>query len=78
MGWILWLVAVFVVIIWVFTIVDIIRRRHTRSSGQNAAWILLVLIIPVIGTIIYFLVNGAEGSRAVRDADPDQLSGPRY
>ena len=78
MAWFWWLVAVFIVIIWVFTIVDIIRRRHSRSSGQNAAWILLVLIIPLIGTIVYFLVNGTEGSKAVRDADLDQLSGPRY
>ena len=39
--------------------------------------ILLILIIPVIGTMIYFLVNGAAGSSAPRDG-VDNVTGGRY
>jgi hypothetical protein len=78
MAWFWWLFGVLIVMLWVFTIVDIIRRRHSRSGGQTAAWILLVLIIPVVGTIIYFLVNGAAGPSAPRDGDLDHVTGRRY
>jgi hypothetical protein len=78
MAWFWWLFGVLIIALWVFTIVDIVRRRHSRTGGQTAAWILLVLIIPVIGTIIYFLVNGAPGAGAPRDADLDHVTGRRY
>ena len=77
MAWFWWFFGVLILILWVFTIVDIIRRRHSRSSGQTAAWILVVLILPVVGTIIYFLVNGASGQSAPRDG-VDHVGGRRY
>ncbi len=78
MAWFWWLFGVLIVMLWVFTIVDIIRRRHSRSGGQTAAWILIVLILPVVGTVIYFLVNGAPGAGAPRDTDLDHVTGRRY
>ena len=76
MAWFWWLFGVLILILWVFTIVDIIRRRHSRSGAQTAAWILVILILPVVGTIIYFLVNGAAGPGAPRDMD--NVTGRRY
>ena len=76
MAWFWWLLGVFIVILWIYTIVDIIRRRHSRPGSKTAAWILIVLIIPVIGTFIYFLVNGAAGGP--RDADVDHATGRRF
>ena len=75
MAWFWWLFGVLIVMLWVFTIIDIVRRRQSRSGAQTAAWILLVLIIPVVGTIIYFMVNGAAGPR---NADLDRVTGRRY
>ena len=60
MAWFWWLLGVLVLVMWVVAVVDIIRRRHSRTAGKTAAWILLVLILPVLGTIVYFLVNGAS------------------
>ena len=63
MAWFWWLLAVGVLIIWIASIVDIVRRRHTLSKASLAAWILIVLIFPVIGSLIYLVVNGAAGGR---------------
>jgi type VI protein secretion system component VasK len=78
MAWFWWLIGVFVLIIWVLTIFDIIKRRHERPGAKTAAWVLLVLILPVLGSITYFLVNGAAGGGAPRDTDLDHVTGRRY
>lgn len=62
-----WVVGVIVVIAWVVAVVDIVRKRHLRSGPQTAAWILLVIIIPIIGTVTYFAVNRGPGAGAARD-----------
>jgi uncharacterized membrane protein YoaK (UPF0700 family) len=78
MAWFWWLLMVFVVVIWIATVVDIIRRRHTRTGAKTAAWILLVIILPIVGSLTYFLVNGVASPGAPRDADPDHVTGRRY
>jgi hypothetical protein len=78
MAWFWWLLVALIVVLWVATIVDIVRRRHSRSGGRTAAWIVAVLVFPVLGTIAYFLVNGAGGPVAPRDADLDHVTGRRY
>lgn len=54
MDW-LWFLGVVAVIAWVIAIIDMIRRRDQLSRGQLAAWILIVIIFPVLGTILYFV-----------------------
>jgi hypothetical protein len=56
MDW-LWLLGVVAVIAWLVAIVDMIRRRSALSRGQLYAWILIVLIFPVLGTILYFVLG---------------------
>jgi len=77
MAWFWWLIAIGILAIWVFSVVDIIRRRHSRSTGMTAAWILLVLIIPVIGSLVYFLVNGAGEPGPPRDTEVSRMTGIR-
>ena len=79
MAWFWWLLGVFVVFVWVVTVIDIIRRRHERPGTKTAAWILLVIILPILGSLTYFLVNGVgPGPGAPRDADLDHVTGRRY
>ena len=54
MDW-LWFLGVVAVVAWLIAIVDMIRRRGQLSRGQLAAWVLIVVIVPVIGTILYFV-----------------------
>jgi Phospholipase_D-nuclease N-terminal len=55
-GW-LWWVGALAIVAWFVALVDIIRGRERFSRGQLAAWILIVIILPVIGTILYFVVG---------------------
>jgi hypothetical protein len=78
MAWFWWLLGVLILVLWIAAIVDIVRKRHERTAGKTVAWILLIIILPILGTIIYFLVNGAGGPVAPRDADMDHVTGRRY
>jgi hypothetical protein len=53
----LWLLGAIAVVAWIVALVDILRRRAAFSGGQFAAWILIVIILPVLGTILYFVVG---------------------
>ncbi|HKF13927.1 MAG TPA: PLD nuclease N-terminal domain-containing protein [Gaiellaceae bacterium] len=59
MSWIWPIIAFAVIALWVYAWIDIIRRRHTMSGGKIAAWVLVILIFPVLGAIVYFLARGA-------------------
>ncbi len=54
MDW-LWLLGTVAAIAWVVAIVDMVRRRASLSRGQLGAWLLVVIILPVLGTILYFV-----------------------
>jgi hypothetical protein len=63
MGTILWAaIIVAIAIAWGIGVVDIFRRR--LDVMHTVAWLLLVLILPVIGTIVYWVL---------RPEDPDAL-----
>jgi hypothetical protein len=52
----LWtVVSIAVVLIWLLTIVDIVR--HHYPVWTTVAWIAVVLILPLIGSIIYLLTR---------------------
>jgi Phospholipase_D-nuclease N-terminal len=69
---VLWtLLGVVIVIGWIVAIVDIVRRRHERTFAKTSAWTLTVLILPIVGTLLYFLVNGGFGSGPAGARDPD-------
>jgi hypothetical protein len=54
----LWtLLALVAVVAWVVALVDIVRRRDELSRKQLVAWILLVVILPVVGTVLYFALG---------------------
>ena len=39
-----------------FALVDLIRRP--MSGAKKCAWVLIIVLIPLIGAIIYLIVNG--------------------
>ena len=54
----LWtLLALVAIVAWVVALVDIVRRSEQLARGQLAAWVLIVVILPVLGTVLYFAVG---------------------
>ena len=52
-----WLLGVVATVAWVVAIVDMVRRRSKLTRGQLFAWLLIVIILPVLGTILYFVIG---------------------
>lgn len=52
------LIGFFLFLVWVGAIVDILRSEF-QDNNEKILWILLVILLPFIGTIIYI----ALGSR---------------
>jgi hypothetical protein len=63
MDWFWWLAGVVAVAAWVIALVDIVRRRGALRRGQLAAWVLIVIILPVLGTILYFVIGRRPETR---------------
>ena len=65
---------------WVYTIVDCAVQPAARHRGvSKPAWIAIVILLPVLGGILRFLVGrGRAGGPALRrapDDDPEFLGG---
>jgi hypothetical protein len=59
----IWIVCACVLaVVWVLTIIDIIRRRY--STGATIGWIALILLLPFIGAIVYWLVRKPTAQEA--------------
>ena len=70
MSFIWWMLAVAVAIVWVISLVDIFRRH--LGAGRTAAYVLLVLILPLVGSLIYWALRKPEPGDAQRTADAER------
>ena len=50
------LIGFVLLLIWIVTMVDVFRRPDL-TRGKKAAWALIVLLVPIIGVIGYFIVR---------------------
>jgi hypothetical protein len=77
------LVAVAVLAIYVYGIVDVIRtEKHLTRGISKTAWIVVVVVLPVVGAALWFIIGRPRGSRpapqsyshpTAPDDDPDFL-----
>lgn len=52
----LWVfVGIPLLVVWAIGIVDIVRRD--LPSGLKAGWIMVVLLLPFLGTLVYFIMR---------------------
>jgi phospholipase D-like protein len=52
------LIVIPVLILWVAAVVDVLRRGG--SGVKIAAVLVLILILPILGPLLYFVFRGAE------------------
>lgn len=57
--WILLLVFIIpVVLLWGYAIVSLIGR-HDLGVGPKLLWLLAILVLPIIGSVLYFMLRPA-------------------
>lgn len=72
------ILALVAAVFWVFTIVDCAVQPPTRHRGvSKPVWILIVVLLPVLGGILWLIVGRARKStvapRRAPDDDPEFL-----
>src|SRR5688572_8572824 len=73
---VLWLFFLFM-FIWVFVaLVSDIFRDHELSGWGKAGWLILLVIFPLIGSLIYLIVRG--GGMAERSAKMAQAQQAQF
>lgn len=60
-------IGIALVIVWAITIVDVIRRH--LGAQRTAAWLLIVIILPFVGSLLYWLLRKPESGELERAAD---------
>jgi hypothetical protein len=46
-------------IMWVRAVIDVFRRRDL-SAAAKAAWAIIMLIVPLIGLLVYYMLRPAD------------------
>ena len=55
-------IAVVAAVVWLVTISDLVRRR--LGTSRTVAWLLIVLIVPLLGAALYWALRGPEAGPA--------------
>jgi hypothetical protein len=63
------LIAIPLFLIWVLTLVDL-ARRHDLNGGRKVLWALVVLLVPVLGVIVYFVARPPQATDRPATLDP--------
>ena len=50
------LIYIPLIMLWAFSLIDIFSRRDLSGWGK-AAWVLAVLLLPLIGTLVYIITR---------------------
>ena len=78
--WTMLEIFAFVVYFWLLiTIYMDIFRNHDMSGGVKALWVVFILFIPLIGILVYLIVNGGKmHERAAQEAQAQQQAFDSY
>ena len=63
--WAWTLIVVPLVIIWALGVFDILRSHRSRST--TAAWLLIVILLPVVGSLAYWILR-KRGEKEIMQA----------
>ena len=59
-------IGIVLVIVWVITVVDIVRRH--LGAKQTAAWLLIVILLPFVGAVAYWVMRKPTAEEVERQA----------
>ena len=49
------LIGLIILVLDILAIVDCVKSD--KSGGQKALWIILILVLPIVGLILYYLIG---------------------
>jgi len=80
---VLWtMILFFAWVAWIWVLIVIVGdlfRRHDTSGWVKALWIILLIVLPFLGVLIYLIANGQGMSeRAAKDARANQAQFADY
>ena len=78
--WTTLIVFAWVIFIWIaITVLIDVFRRHDISGWAKAAWVILVVIFPWLGVLIYLIVNhNGMAERRMKDVQASQAQFDDY
>ena len=73
----LWsLIVIFFMVVYfmmLFSVIVDIFRRHDIHGGKKALWLLFILVAPLLGLLVYLIVNGhGIAERQAKDVQQSQ------
>jgi predicted PurR-regulated permease PerM len=79
----LWsLIVIFFMVVYfmmLFSVIVDVFRRHDIHGGKKAVWLLFILVAPLLGLLIYLIVNGhGIAERQAKDAQASQAQFDDY
>ncbi|MEX2556421.1 MAG: PLDc N-terminal domain-containing protein [Actinomycetota bacterium] len=55
------LLVIFLIGLWVRTIIDIIKGQDYRfRAGNQIVWLLVVILLPIVGVPLYWIMGAPE------------------
>ncbi len=60
-----------IIIFWIWAVSDILRTRF-KDSVMKPLWVLIVLVFPFFGALVYFWVKRHLVMYETREFDPDE------
>lgn len=61
--------VILTVVLWVWALLDIAKTRRQNPS-EKSLWFLLIIALPLIGSILYFQLNGRASKASTRKFQP--------
>jgi len=65
------MIAIGVFVVWVSTIVDIVRSEFTTPSNKTV-WVILVILLPILGTVLYCIFGSGQKRNYISANDREQ------
>jgi Phospholipase_D-nuclease N-terminal len=59
-------IAVIAVIFWLWVLVDCLTKEPS-TGNDKVAWVLFILMVPVVGALVYYFVRRPERVKATSD-----------
>ena len=65
-----WLIFAIAFVCWLWALVDILK--HEFTGNNKLIWLVLVIAIPLLGVVLYYLIGREQ---KIRPREPDDDSG---